>query len=288
MTNSIVYTASTYSKPITTAQYSDSDVSNVYFNGNTIEVTTTDRHSSSSPLSYTKKISRDCYIDIRTGEVKEYTKYSEKSYQSQRKTYAKLKRLINANFYSGIDAIHVVLTYKDKMGDPFKLSGDFSVFIKKVKRSYPDIAYVWVAEPHKSGSWHLHVLIKRIDNKEIFIPVGELLEWWTHGNVHVNRVPQSNDFGGYFAYKYYDRLRPVYPSDLRVYSYSKKGICVPKPVKMTRAELNKVLEKNNYSQSSVKTIGVFREYSYTGDKAFLLNRITYEMYERNLSSADNE
>lgn len=288
MKNTVVYTSSTYSKPITTAQYNDSDVSNVYINGNTIEVTTTDRCSSSSSLSYTKKISRDCYVDVRTGEVKEYKKYGEKSLQSQRKTQVKLKRLINANFYCGIDAIHIVLTYKDKMEDPFKLSGDFSIFIKKLKRSYSDIAYIWVAEPHKSGSWHLHVLIKKLDNSEIFIPIGELLECWTHGNVHVSRIPQSNDFGGYFTYKFYDRLRPVYPSDLRVYSYSKKGICVPKPVKMTRAELNKILEENNFSQSSIKTIGVFREYSYTDSDAILLNRITYEMYERNSSLPDNE
>ena len=116
-----------------------------------------------------KKISKDEYIELQTGEIKEFNKTDKRSesINSLRQTFKKLRYLINANFQGKTNELFITLTYAQPDGKPItdkdKVYIDFKKFIKKLRYKYKDkttIDFINILEPQETGSWHCHVLIK--------------------------------------------------------------------------------------------------------------------------------
>ena len=154
--------------------------------GEIIELQYLSHKNTSAPI---KKISKDQYVDLQTGEIKDFA-YSEnrgQSLDSLRKTFKKLGYLVNNNFSGKKNELWTTLTYADNVQDLKKVSPDFDKFIKRLKYfmaneygEVREIAYkkkgknkkyklnvknkskfefVKVLEPQGRGAWHVHMLV---------------------------------------------------------------------------------------------------------------------------------
>lgn len=181
----------------------------------------------------TRRISRDQYVDIRTGEVFEYNNDYEKSIYS----FFTIKRTIIRNFKGTLNERFVTLTYAEKMYDNKLIADDFKAFWRKFKRKYPNCEYVRIAEPHRDGSWHIHLLVKDTINEYLNLLSSEITKLWGNGYAHIEMINNIYGLANYFipstkssasksAQDKAQRLK-YYTKYFRNFTYS-SGIVVPK------------------------------------------------------------
>lgn len=152
--------------------------------GNVIEVRHAER---GSPEITVEKLNADEYVDLRTGEVKEFRHAASRAEgkASVAQSLRNLRDIINANLTDPETALWVTLTYKANMRDTQKLYEDFHAFIKRLRRylqkqGRPACEYIAAAEPQGRGAWHLHVLLL-FPEKAPFIPNAHMAKLWGHG-----------------------------------------------------------------------------------------------------------
>ena len=149
-----------------------------------------------------KKISKTEYMIIETGEVMEYKVGENRSEnkESLRKTFKKIRQLINTNFTGEKNELAFTITYDVNMTDTKVLYNDFKAFMRKLKSQYSKVEYISVVEPQARGAWHCHVLLKFMELKKIYIPNKEINEMWGHGFVTVKAIKQNVDnLGAYLS-----------------------------------------------------------------------------------------
>ena len=151
-----------------------------------------------------RKIDADRYMIIETGEILEYAKSENRSESenSLRKTFKNLRYLINSNFKGLPNELFVTLTFAKDSYDPEMVYKDFNKFIKRLKYRYKGettIDYINVVEPHASGQFHTHTLIRFNDLEKIYIPNKEMAEMWSHGFVTVKSLKDVDNIGAYVS-----------------------------------------------------------------------------------------
>ena len=150
-----------------------------------------------------QKVSKDEMVNRITGELKEIhhvtSRADPKNYESLRRTFKRLKRLIGANFKGGYSELWATLTYKDSpMTDPTKLYSDFRRMMRRLRRLVGKyLAYIVVIEPQASGSLHAHLLLKTIDGSRLYIANSDLRKAWGQGFVNVKRLRDSDNVSAY-------------------------------------------------------------------------------------------
>lgn len=151
-----------------------------------------------------KKIDRDRYVDIQTGEIKEF-EHSETRKDNQnslRQTFKKLRYLINGNFVGSANELHITLTYKENMTDTKQLYEDFDKFIKRLRYNYKKqttIDYLTVVEPQGRGAWHCHVLMRFNELDKVYIKNKDLREIWGLGFVKIKSLKDVDNIGAYLS-----------------------------------------------------------------------------------------
>ena len=151
-----------------------------------------------------KKLNSDKYVDLETGEIKEFEKTENRSqsFNSLRQTFKKLRYLINNNFTGKRNELFLTLTYKENMTDPKKLYDDIRKFVMRLKYRFKDestIDYINVVEPQGRGAWHCHVLLCFNELEKIFIPNQEMAEIWGHGFVTIKSMQNVDNIGAYLS-----------------------------------------------------------------------------------------
>lgn len=153
-----------------------------------------------------RKIDAERYVDLRTGEVKEFERTENRSQgeNSLRKTFNRLRELINTNFNGSPNELFITLTYRGELQtrDTKRVYEDFKNFMKRLKYKYKDettIDYINVLEPHASGNFHMHVLLRFNDLNKIFIPNEELAETWGNGFVSIQSLKDVDNIGAYIS-----------------------------------------------------------------------------------------
>jgi len=151
-----------------------------------------------------KKIDKDNYIDLSTGEIKAYKHIENRSesYNSLRQTFKKIRYLVNNNFTGKRNELFVTLTYKENMTDNKRLYTDTKNFMKKIRYKYKkttDIDYLSIVEPQGRGAWHVHMLIRFNRLNSVFVPFNEISEMWGHGDVTVDRLDGIDNIGAYLS-----------------------------------------------------------------------------------------
>ena len=255
-------------------------------------------------FSKIEKLSKTHYMVKDTGEVLEY-KLSENRAQNEsslRRSFKKIRDLINNNFTGQGNEIHLTLTYKLNMTDSKKLYDDFRIFWQKFKRRYgSDYDYISVVEPQGRGAWHCHVLIRANKLAKLFIPHEEIASLWSHGFVKIKALDGVDNIGAYLSAYLADvelteetlpmavmeqreiktvevagqqkryikggRLH-LYPPGMNLYRKS-RGIKFPESEHMKYKELKKIVGTATPNYSTTITIQ---------DDERVLNRITYEHY----------
>lgn len=151
-----------------------------------------------------KKLNKNEYVEISTGEVKEF-KHSEnrqQNYNSLRQTFKKLRYLINNNFVGQANELHITLTYAENVTDREKLYKDFDKFMKRLRYKFKDktgIDYLSVVEPQGRGAWHCHVLMRFNDLGSVYIENDVMRELWGNGFVTVRSLKEVDNIGAYLS-----------------------------------------------------------------------------------------
>ncbi len=163
------------------------------------------------PVQGAKKISKSQYVVVGTGEIKEYKQTDTKQADSLRKTFTNLRQLINTNFHVNDSELFLTLTYAENMQDPERLYTDYKNFFKRLRYSLEnrELAYISIAEPQGRGAWHLHVLLKAVDGKHLYIDNRQMQELWGFGWTETKRLKGDNP-GAYFV-AYFQNTEEEHP-----------------------------------------------------------------------------
>lgn len=272
----------------------------VYVTNRVIEIIATDKECI-SPSYKVKRLNHKEYLSLATGEVKEYRNALPRVWNTNglRKSFVNLRRLINNNITGDDSERHIVLCYSLRMRDYEKANTDFKAFWEKFKYRNPSCEYIRIIEPQKSGSWHIHVLMKDTGNRHFKIRTEEIESLWPHGSVWIERLPFTDNYGAYFSAcltnmdldESEDRpLAPVnrkridkharlkfYPPKFRLYNAS-KGIKRPEKLRMTYAEALKLLGDRELCYAYRDCIIQYENESGIERE---VNAITYEQYKQN-------
>lgn len=151
-----------------------------------------------------KKINKNQYVELSTGEVKEFshTDNRSESYKSLRRTFKNIRYIINENFSGAPNELFFTLTYAENMQDNKRLYKDLDKFMKRIRYQYAgqtSIDYMSIVEPQARGAWHVHMLLKFNDLKTIFVQNKLLAEIWSFGFVKVKRLNKVDDIGAYLS-----------------------------------------------------------------------------------------
>ena len=165
--------------------------------------------------AHIKKLDKHRYVDLQTGEIKEFKHIENRSqsYNSLRQTFKKLRYLINNNFNGKGNELHVILTYAENMTDTKRLYNDFDKFMKRLRYKYRNessIDYISVVEPQERGAWHSHLLLRFNDLSRVFIPNkfdkvtkkpidAPLYEMWGNGWVTIKSLKDVDNIGAYLS-----------------------------------------------------------------------------------------
>lgn len=157
-------------------------------------------------VAHIQKIDSERYVDLKTGEVKEFERTQNRSQgqNSLRKTFNRLRELINTNFNGSSNELFITLTYRGDLqtNDTKKVYEDYKNFMKRLKYKFRDLStidYINVLEPHASGNFHMHALLRFNDVESIFIPNTELAEIWGNGFVSVQSMKHVDNIGAYVS-----------------------------------------------------------------------------------------
>ena len=282
-------------KKVPTRSPPSNAISKVFQCGHIVEIRTIEKYPSN--ISQYRRLDKHSCVNTCTGEVIHFNhgkRRSDNRYGLS-KSFANLRRIINLNFQGGHSELFLTLTYRTKMTNQEQLYQDFQVFMKRVKRRYPSLEYVAIVEPQHTGSYHLHVLLRRMDYALLYIPMEQLNELWTHGSTHIQRLDTVDNLGAYFTahLKNVDlseingsnkpqqksvekgsRLK-YYPARSKIYRCS-QGIVRPKSKTMTYWEAKNMVRNLEKVYSNTKTIGKILE----DGTEYELNAITYEQFNK--------
>lgn len=148
------------------------------------------------------KLNKDKYMIVDTGEVREYKKSENRgqNIESLKKTFKKIRDLINNNFVGAANELHITLTYAENMRDTKRLYKDFDKFMKRFRYKYNyDVDYMSVVEPQGRGAWHLHLLLRFNNLDNIYIPDSEICALWGNGFTKTKSLRGIDNIGAYLS-----------------------------------------------------------------------------------------
>ena len=169
--------------------------------GNITEVRYMSRNSECS----IKKINRESYVNLSTGELKEFvhTESRAENLTSVSQSLAKLRDLLNTNITDPSHCLWVTLTYKENMQDNKRLYQDFRKFHMRMlhylkKNGSPTYEYIVAMEPQARGAWHAH-MIMIFPDKAPYIPNDTLATVWGHGFTKTKLLKDVDNVGLYLT-----------------------------------------------------------------------------------------
>lgn len=148
------------------------------------------------------KLDKDHYVVLGpdgqpASDVKEFIHWESRaaSANSLRKTFRRLRNIINANVIDVDFCRFVTLTYRQDDGpmrDSDRLYHDFDRYNKRFKRwciknGYDIPEYINTVEPQGSGAWHCHVLYFW-PSKAPYLPPDVMADLWGQGFVTVRAL----------------------------------------------------------------------------------------------------
>ena len=153
----------------------------------------------SSNLKNFKKRKGNKFVNLHTGEIRQYAKPNKfKSNEALKRTLNNRARLLlENNFSGGHSEKFLTLTFDNICIDFNDLTRIFNNFWNRLTRylKKQDLALIclYVKEVHQNGNWHIHALLKETHNKTLFIDIEKLRKIWGLGGVHINSVSSEQD-----------------------------------------------------------------------------------------------
>lgn len=165
--------------------------------GNIFEVMYSEKRSRGG---YIKKIDKDNYVDVRTGEVNQFKHIENRSQDLNNvaKSLALGRDVLNCNITDVSCCRWVTLTYADNMTSPDKLASDFKHFNSRCRKIFGHYEYITCAEPQARGAWHLHCVFI-FDGKAPYMSNDIVRDCWKQGFVTVKRLDDVDNVGAYLT-----------------------------------------------------------------------------------------
>lgn len=166
------------------------------------------------PACHIKRITKEIYLKGRydregnfltDGEVHEVHRKDEpmRNRRSLKRIFKELRQKITHNFSGGLNELFVTLTYRgeEQTNDHTKVHRDFRYFWDRLKRAYADadLSYISIVEPHGTGKFHIHLLLRANGCEHLYIPFERMTEIWGHGSTTVERLEEVDHIGAYFV-----------------------------------------------------------------------------------------
>ena len=168
--------------------------------GNIIEIMYSDKEHNAKNVI--KKLDNDTYIDLRTGEVKEFQKIENRAcaLNEVRKTLGRLRDYLNTNITDVKKCKWVTLTYAENMTDPKQLKKDFEKFNKRMQYYLKNNPYEYIVamEPQGRGAWHAH-LVMIFENKAPYVANDVMAQIWGHGYTTTKKLEDVDNVGAYLT-----------------------------------------------------------------------------------------
>lgn len=253
-------------------------------------VTSTANKKRDSPLAKIKRISKDRYINLITGEVAEYKRTGSKgdNFVAIKSSISKIRELILNNF-TAFEGFFLTLTYDTPVMDFTAVAKDFVKFFDRLKYHYSNykLEYLRIIEPHDNGAWHIHVIVKSgIENQQIRFNQDDIIKVWNCGSVKISQITDVEGLARYFGTCHNKRHNTglisktmqkqsrwhYYPVNARIFTKS-KGIKYPEKIDMLFSESRKFLY--DYVLSNESTT-----YEIMTDEEKLVNVVSYENYRK--------
>lgn len=175
----------------------DSEIVRVKEMGNITEVFFSEIHPKGAVI---KKIDKEHYVDVRTGELHNFKHIENRSQDliSVSRSLGQGRDLLNTNIVNVSYCRWLTLTYADNMTDPKKLQKDFENFNKRLRDIFGHYEYITAAEPQGRGAWHLHVVLIFKD-KAPFMENSIVANAWKQGFVTVKKLDDVDNVGAYLT-----------------------------------------------------------------------------------------
>ena len=167
--------------------------------------------TSFTPACHIKRISKELYLKgtydkegnfITTGEVYEVARKEEpmRNRRSLKRIFKELRQLITHNYKGGKSELFVTLTYAEQTNDHKQVHADFKNFWKRLKRSFKeiDMSYISIVEPHGSGMFHIHLLLRANNTEYLYIDNRIMQDLWGLGFTQTERLEDVDNVGAYF------------------------------------------------------------------------------------------
>ena len=229
---------------IQTAELDDKDT-RVILSGNTLEVA--QMAVEPNIQDRIRKIDRDYYVFLETGELCKYDHDKEKTshWTNIQKTIHKIRWLINHNFQAG--DTFITLTYAQPDGKPMrdtkKLQEDMDTYLKALRRRIKPLKYLYVVEPQETGSWHTHLIISGKHDVDY-------IKLWPHGEPWCQKIEYMDEITNIGAYvsAYLTSLKEgqkgsrlhFYPEYMKIYRHS-QNVVFPPILKLSGDEIKKIV-----------------------------------------------
>lgn len=164
-------------RPIENIKVLDSARVRVKEMGNITEIMYSDSYASTCSI---KKLDKYTYMDMQSGEVKEFKKIENRAcdISSIRKTLGRLRDYLNTNITDVDNCKWVTLTYAENMMDTKKLYNDFRNFNDRLRKEVSHYEYIVAMEPHGRGAWHCH-MVMIFDSKAPYISNDVVWRCWS-------------------------------------------------------------------------------------------------------------
>jgi len=165
--------------------------------GHIVEVMYMERKSKGNHIV---RINSNQYLDKLTGEVKDYQRTENRSQSKNelRKTFKKLRDIVNCNVSEPKNCRWVTLTYSENMTDAVRLYRDCEKLIKKLRYRYGKFEYIQVAEPQGRGAWHIH-MVMIFDSKAPYIENKAMSDIWGNGFTKTQKMDNNDNLGAYLS-----------------------------------------------------------------------------------------
>lgn len=219
---------------------------------------------STRSLREISRTSKSEYMNLKTGEIKQYEKPKYKTASTIKHNMNGLKLLLKTNFTFKDNMVFITLTCKNKIEDLEVIRDYNKKFLRKLREKYNSykLTYIYKFERQQNYSWHVHILVKDENNKKIYIPNEDIKKMWGKGYTFIQKVKKggtikvdltdrkneveatAGDVSTVFEYMVKTTQLFDVPNGKQVYGHS-SNIKLPKAVTMKYAEAKKILKSIN-------------------------------------------
>ena len=234
------------------------------------------------------RLNKEEYLNKKTGEILKYAVNEKRTKRAINNSMKKLNELLKNNFNGDKNEAFLTLTYEGVESDFDNAVKDMGNFWKKLKKEFQDLEYVAVIEEQKRKSWHIHMLLKNMRHKSIYIPEEEIKRLWKKGNVSISKITKRGIKNALYEEEMSDyaeepiekvirymcklKSKENTPKSKKMY-YKSRGMKFPKESKMKYDEALKLIDKCYlYYEKTVLVVSIKTDN--------IVNKIKLEIYRR--------